>query len=128
MKAELEVGIRRIGQVAVTVKDVARARAFYGEVLNLKHLFDTPAMSFFDCGGVRLMLAVPESGELDHPTSLLYLDVADIDSAHRLLVERGVAFERGPERVADLGDRDLWLAFFRDSEANLLALMSERPR
>lgn len=123
-----QVGIRRIGQIAVTVRDVDRARAFYRDVLGLRHLFDAPGMAFLDCAGVRLMLAVPESGEFDHPTSILYLDVADIDASAAALEARGVKFERPAERVADLGDRVLWLASFRDSENNVLALMSEVPK
>lgn len=119
------LGIRRIGQVAVTVRDVARATAYYRDVLELQHLFDAPGLAFFQCGGVRLMLGVPELPEFDHPTSILYFDVESIEAAHDLLLARGVEFERGPEQVADLGDRTLWLAFFRDSEQNLLALMSE---
>jgi methylmalonyl-CoA/ethylmalonyl-CoA epimerase len=118
--------VRRVGQIAITVRDTARAAAFYRDVLQLRHLFDAPpAMSFFDCGGVRLMLAVPESGEHDHPSSILYLDVADIQRSRDALAARDVAFEQEPHMVADLGDRELWLAFFRDSEANMLALMSE---
>ena len=121
--------VRRIGQIAVTVRDTARASAFYRDVLELQHLFDAaPAMSFFECGGVRLMLAVPETGEHDHPSSILYLEVADIQRSHAVLADRGVAFEGAPHLVADLGDRELWLAFFHDSEANMLALMSEVPK
>jgi methylmalonyl-CoA/ethylmalonyl-CoA epimerase len=128
VEARQTLGIRRIGQVAVTARDLARATAFYRDVLELEHLFDAPGMSFFECGGVRLLLGIPESGEFDHPTSILYLDVADIAASAEELTRRGVAFERAPERVADLGDRVLWLAFFRDSEGNLLALMSEVPK
>jgi methylmalonyl-CoA/ethylmalonyl-CoA epimerase len=126
MTRETAVGVRRIGQIAITVRDLERARSFYRDVLELEHLFDAPpGLSFFDCGGVRLMLGVPESGEFDHPTSLLYLDVGSIEGGHAELASRGVRFERAPEQVADLGDRTLWLAFFRDSEDNMLALMSE---
>jgi methylmalonyl-CoA/ethylmalonyl-CoA epimerase len=120
------VGIRRIGQIAVTVRDVERATEFYRDVLGLRHLFDAPpGLSFFDCGGVRLMLGVPERGEFDHPTSILYLDVPAIEASHAVLLERGVHFESDPAQIADLGDRTLWLAPFRDSEGNMLALMSE---
>jgi methylmalonyl-CoA/ethylmalonyl-CoA epimerase len=118
-------GIRRIGQLAVNVQDVGRATAFYRDVLGLRHLFEAGGMSFFDCGGVRLLLGVPEPGEHDHQSSLVYFDVESIDAAHALLQERGVQVERAPAQVADLGDRTLWLAFFRDSEGNMLALMSE---
>jgi methylmalonyl-CoA/ethylmalonyl-CoA epimerase len=122
-------GVRGIGQVAVTVRDVARAKRFYRDVLGLRHLFDAPpGLSFFDCGGVRLMLAVPEAGEHDHPTSILYLDVADIHAAYEALRANGAVLERAPAAVADLGDRVLWLGFVRDSEGNMLGLMSEVPR
>jgi methylmalonyl-CoA/ethylmalonyl-CoA epimerase len=130
------VAVRRIGQVAITVSDVQRASAFYRDVLELTHLFDAPPkMSFFDCGGVRLLLgeaeggeakaAAADGGESRHGGSILYLDVADINAAHETLTGRGVRFEAAPHKVADLGDRELWLAFFRDSEDNVMALMSE---
>lgn len=120
------VAIRRIGQVALTVRDVDRARAFYRDVLELRHLFDAPPkMSFFDCGGVRLLLGEAEDGAEEHGGSILYLDVADIRAAHDALTDRQVVFDAAPHKVADLGDRELWLAFFRDSEGNVLALMSE---
>lgn len=119
-------GIRRIGQIAVTVKDRTRARAFYADVLGLRHLFDAPpGMSFFECGGVRLLLGEGEKEDEAMSSSILYFDVGDIRSAHETLAGAGVAFERDPHFVADLGDRELWLAFFRDSEGNLMALMSE---
>lgn len=120
------LAIRRIGQVAITVRDVDRARVFYRDVLELRHLFDAPPkMAFFDCGGVRLLLGEAEDGAVDGPGSILYLDVADIGAAHEMLRDREVVFDAAPHKVADLGDRELWLAFFRDSEANVLALMSE---
>ena len=118
------VGIRRIGQVSVNAQDVERAKLFYRDVLELRHLFDASGMSFFDCNGVRLMLSLPESPEFAH-TSVLYLDVADIKAAHGVLLERGVQFEGAPHRIADMGTYELWMAFFRDSERNVLALMNE---
>jgi methylmalonyl-CoA/ethylmalonyl-CoA epimerase len=120
------VTVRRIGQIAITVRDLERARAFYRDVLELRHLFDAPPrMSFFECGGVRLLLGEPEPGVEPGGASILYLDVADISATHEVLAGRGVALEAAPHKVADLGDRELWLAFFRDSEGNMLALMSE---
>jgi methylmalonyl-CoA/ethylmalonyl-CoA epimerase len=123
------VAIRRIGQIAITVGDVDRARTFYRDVLELHHLFDAPPkMSFFDCGSVRLLLGEPEAGAAEQPASILYLDVPDIRAAHETLVSRAVRFDADPHKVADLGDRELWLAFFRDSEDNVMALMSEVPK
>lgn len=121
-----EFGLGAIGQIAIVVHDVERARDFYRDALGMELLFEAPGMAFFDAGGVRLMLSLPESEELDHPSSILYFRVGDIEGAHQVLRERGVPFERAPERVHKAQDHELWIAFFRDSEENLLALMSER--
>ena len=117
----------RVGQIAVHCKDVARARAFYHDVLGLRHLFDAgPALSFFDCGGVRLMLTKPETAELDHPGSIVYYFVSDIDAVYRDLDEKGVEFLDAPHMIAKMPDHDLWLTAFRDSEGNMLGIMEER--
>ena len=120
--------IRRLAQVSVNARDLERATAFYRDRLGLPFLFAAGSMVFFDLGGVRLMLATPEGPEFDHAGSILYLDVADIGAAHREMAGRGVAFEREPFLVASLATADLWMAFFRDTEGNLLALQSEAPR
>jgi predicted enzyme related to lactoylglutathione lyase len=120
-------GLDAIGQVAVRVHDLERATRFYSDALGVRHLFTVPQMSFFDCGGVRLMLGVPSAPEFDHPASILYFSVGDIRTAHAVLVERGVHFEGPPHRVATLASHELWMAFLRDSEDNVLALMSEVP-
>jgi methylmalonyl-CoA/ethylmalonyl-CoA epimerase len=117
--------LSRIGQIAVNVKDLDRAVAFYRDVLGLRFLFQAPRLAFFDCGGVRLMLSPPEKPEYDHPGSILYYQVDDIRAAHAALAANGVAFEDTPHVVAPLGPKDLWMTFCHDSEGNLLALMSE---
>jgi methylmalonyl-CoA/ethylmalonyl-CoA epimerase len=127
MPAATETRIQRIGQIAIHVKDVERATAFYRDRLGLKHLFTVPRMSFFDCGGTRLMLGLAETPEFDHASSVLYFATTDIENVHAGLVRAGVKSEGDPHKVADLGDRDLWLAFFRDSEGNVMALMEEKP-
>jgi methylmalonyl-CoA/ethylmalonyl-CoA epimerase len=121
------VPLDRIGQIAIPVQDVDRAAAFYGEVLGLRLLFRAPpGLAFFDCGGVRLMLSRPE-GTSD-TGGVVYYAVADLPATHAALVTRGVDFVQGPHRIARLPDHDLWMAFLRDSEGNLLGLMSEvRP-
>lgn len=121
--------ITALAQVAVNVHDLDRAERFYRDVLGLPQLFAVPPkMSFFDCGGVRLMLALPEKPEFDHPSSILYFNVPSTRASYDVLSGRGVRFESAPHVVAPLGARDLWMAFFRDSEGNLLALSSEEPR
>jgi methylmalonyl-CoA/ethylmalonyl-CoA epimerase len=121
--------IERIGQIAIPVADLERAVAFYSEVLGLRLLFRAPpGLAFFDCGGVRLMLSKPEGADAPARAGILYYLVPDIRAAHAVLVERGVTFVQPPHPVARLPDHELWLALCRDSEDNLLALMSEvRP-
>ena len=115
-----------IGQISMTAKDVARATAFYRDRLGVRFLFEFPNLAFFDCGGVRLMLTTPEKPEFDHPGWVLYFKVADIDAAHAALAAKGVEFTDKPHLIAKLPDHELWLAFFKDSEGNTLALMHER--
>ncbi len=121
-------GLGPIGQIAVNVKNLERAVAFYRDVLGMRPLFQAPNLAFFDCAGVRLMLSPPEKPEFDHPGSIIYYKVDDIGNAHAALRERGAAFEGDPHVVARMPDHDLWMAFCRDSEGNLLALMSEVRR
>jgi methylmalonyl-CoA/ethylmalonyl-CoA epimerase len=123
-----KLGITRLGQIAVPVHDVGRATAFYRDVLGLPFLFSAGQLAFFDCGGVRLMLDKPEKAEFDHPSSILYFAVPDIQAAHQKLLDGGVAIVEEPRVVAPMADHDLWMSFFRDTEGNVMALMSEVPR
>lgn len=120
------IGISRIGQIAINAHDVERACAFYQDKLGLKFLFKAgPGLAFFDCGGVRLMLTHPEKPEFDYPSSILYFSVPDIQAAHAAMKDKGAHFEDEPHVIARMPDHDLWMAFFRDTEGNLLGLMSE---
>jgi len=121
-------GITGIGQISVNIYDLERATAFYRDALGLPLLFQAGNMSFFDCGGVRLMLTKAERPEFDHPGSILYLKVPDIQAAHLKLQEYGAHFESQPAMIARMPTHDLWIAAFRDTEKNYLSLMSEVPR
>ncbi|HSY66334.1 MAG TPA: hypothetical protein VK829_17195 [Terriglobales bacterium] len=68
---------------------------------------------------------LPERPEFDQPASILDFRVPDIQAAHARLVERNTKIEGEPHIVARMPDHDLWLAEFRDSEGNIMALMSE---
>lgn len=115
----------RIGQIAVPVTDVERATAFYRDTLGMRFLFQAPpGLAFFDLGGVRLMLDGPAAAQAGN-SSVLYYRVADLQAAFAALSERGVRFEAEPHLIAKLPDHELWMAFFRDPDGNLLALMSE---
>lgn len=116
--------ISNIGQIALTVKELPRAVRFYRDLLGLEYLFEASNMAFFDCGGTRIMLTSAESRESTY-NSILYYKTDDIHVACGVLKGRGVEFEAEPRMIARMPDHELWMAFLRDSEGNLLALMSE---
>jgi methylmalonyl-CoA/ethylmalonyl-CoA epimerase len=116
----------RIRQIAVVCKDVARATAFYRDTLGLPFLFAAgPALAFFDCGGVRLMLSSDNEGH-DNLSSMLYYLVTDIEGTQSDLETKGVSFVEKPHMIARMPDHELWLSAFKDSEGNLLGLMEEK--
>ncbi len=126
--ATMELQIGKIGQITSTVQDVPRAVAFYRDLLGLRQLPipAPPSMAFFDCDGIRLMLSLPEA-EQGSMASVLYFMVPDIQDAYRVLSGRGVSFLGEPHLIAKLPEFELWMAFLRDPDGNMLALMSE-PR
>lgn len=128
MSDDLKFGLSQIGQIAVNAHDIERATTFYRDTLGMKYLFGIPDnAAFFDCDGLLLMLMLPSKPEFDHPSSILYFNVDDIQQATETLISRGVQFEEKPNFVANMGSYDLWMSFFRDSENNLLALRSQVP-
>jgi catechol 2,3-dioxygenase-like lactoylglutathione lyase family enzyme len=129
MPVTTALALAQIGQIAIPVRDVARAIAFYRDTLGMRFLFDVPGrLAFFDCGGIRLMLGLPEGPDSERLASVIYYKVDDIAAAFDTLRARGVAFEREPHLIAELATHELWMAFFRDPDQNLLALMTEVPR
>jgi methylmalonyl-CoA/ethylmalonyl-CoA epimerase len=121
-------GLAQIGQIALPARDLDRAVAFYRDTLGVPFLFRVPNLAFFDCAGVRLMLGTPEGPEQERAGSTLYFRVADIRAAYQALRERGGAFVDEPHVIAHMDTYDLWMAFFRDTEGNTHAIMSEEAR
>src|SRR5947199_5155212 len=122
-------GLTAIGQIFVRARDLDRAIRFYRDTLGMPFLFQAPPqMAFFPSGPTSPMLGLPETPDLDHPASVVYYLVPDIASAHTTLRGRGVEFIIEPHLVHRAPDYDLWLADFRDSEGNVLALMMRKPR
>ena len=116
-----------LAQVTNVVHDLDRAVKFHRDVLGLPLLFQAPpSLAFFQMGSVRLMLSPPENAEQDHPGSVLYFRVNDIEAVHRTLAGRGVTFVAEPHLVHKAADHDLWMAFFHDPDANPMALMEEK--
>jgi catechol 2,3-dioxygenase-like lactoylglutathione lyase family enzyme len=122
-------GVRRIGQIHVSVSDIDRSVEFYRDVLGAPLLFEVPgqSMAFFDLDGVRLYLGAPESPEF-RSSPLMYFSVDDVDQAYATLRDRGVRFVDEPHIVHRSADAELWMAFFHDPDGTNLAIMAERPR
>ena len=117
-----------VGQLMLPVTDVDRAVAFYRDVLGLPFLFAAPPqMAFFQCGDVRVLIGVPESGEHMRRGGTVYFRVDQIQSVHATLTARGVAFQVAPHVVHRTPDSELWLAEFQDPDGNQLALLADVP-
>jgi len=125
-----ETNVGDIGQIAITVSDVAAAKAFYCDVLGLRFLFDAgPNLAFVAAGAIRVMLTTAQGHGTVGQNSTLYFRVHDIVAAYASICERGAKAEREPELTARMPDHELWLAFVRDPDDNLVGLMEERrPR
>ncbi len=122
----MSASVSGVGQAVIVCEDVPRAKAFYRDVLGIPFLFDAPpGMAFLQAGAVRLMLAVAEG--TTRGTSVLYFTTADIEASTRAIEAAGAKIEQPAHLIAKLPGHDLWMAFFRDSEGNLMALMQEKP-
>lgn len=115
-----------LSQIGIPVRDLGRAKRFYGESLGLAHLFDAPpGLSFFQCGATRLMLSESEGSEGDAGV-ILYYAVPDARTAQDTLAAQGAAFAEDARCIARVGDKDIWLAVTSDGEGNHVGLMSEK--
>ena len=122
-----QVHLEKIGQIAITVTDVARAKDFYLNTLGMRFLFEAGPLVFFQCGDIRLMLSNSQVAEPRGGT-IVYFKVEDIQIVHEQLQQKGVDLVRAPHLVAKMPDHNLWMMFLRDPDANLIGVMSEVPR
>jgi methylmalonyl-CoA/ethylmalonyl-CoA epimerase len=126
------LGAGALRQLALPAADVERAVTFYRDVLGLRCIAQFGPLAFFDLGGTRLLVEPGErAGEGEG--HVLYFAVDDIGAAHTALANRGVVFLDVPHRIHtdDTGTfgpagEEEWMAFFRDSEGNLLAISSRQ--
>ncbi len=122
----VQVALGEIGQIALTVNDLAASTVFYRDVLGMKFLYDAGTMAFFQCGPVRFLIGVGERSVGTNGT-IVYFRVKDLEDTYAVLRERGVNFIRTPHCVAKREEHELWMAFLKDPEGNTLGLMSEVP-
>lgn len=125
--AATSINLDRIGQIALTVDDLARARDFYQNVLGMKLLFDAGNLAFFKCGDIRLMLSTSDKPGPRGGT-ILYFQVNDIHATFAALKERGIHFIDQPHLIAKMPDHDLWMVFLNDTESNTIGIMCEIRR
>jgi methylmalonyl-CoA/ethylmalonyl-CoA epimerase len=124
--------LNRIHQIAVHSRDLDETIRFYRDVLGARFLarFDPPGLAFFDFSGVRVLF------EKNATPAILYYRVNDIETAHRELVAKGIAFDSEPHVIhrddaGTFGARgaEEWMAFFKDPSDNTVALATQRmPR
>jgi methylmalonyl-CoA/ethylmalonyl-CoA epimerase len=130
MATDGKVALSKVRQVALPVRDIGEATRFYRDTLGLRHLFDAPpALSFFDCGGVQLMLAGPEGqgkdGEQQH--AVLFYDVTDIKDTHAKIKSSGAKSFEEPRVIARMNGREIWISSLSDGQGNVVGLMSDLP-
>jgi len=124
------VSLSLIRQIALPVDSVDKAKTFYRDVLGMQHLFDAPpALSFFDCGGVRLMLAGPEAQGKDggKQHAVLFYDVSDIKMAYTKIKAAGAPSLAEPHIITRMNGREVWIAELSDGQGNNVSLISEVP-
>ena len=121
----------KLAQLAQRVLDLPRAVEFYENLLGERAsaVFDPPGLAFFDLGGVRLLL------DRVAPSALIYLAVDDVRATTDELREQGIAIQTEPHVIFSHEDDSLghagldeWMSFIRDSEGNLVGLVSWSPR
>jgi methylmalonyl-CoA/ethylmalonyl-CoA epimerase len=130
MSTAAPVTLSRIKQIAVPVNAVDEAKAFYRDTLGMRHLFDAPpALSFFDCGGIQLMLTGPAAqgadGDQQHP--VLFYDVSDIRNTHDRIKASGAKVLAEPHVIARISGREIWISAVSDGQGNVVSLMSDVP-
>ncbi len=128
MTGDSKVALSKIRQIALPVREIAEAKRFYGDTLGLRHLFDAPpALSFFDCGGVQLMLAGPEGqgkdGDQQH--AVVFYDVSDIKTTHAMIKSSGAKSLEEPRVIARMSGREIWVSSVSDGQGNVVSLMSD---
>lgn len=118
-------------QVAQRAVDLARASAFYSDLLGIAPAatYDPPGLVFFDLDGVRLLL------DRGAPSAYLYLAVDYIHARIERLRAAGVEVVSEPHVIFAHEDDTLgpagteeWQAFVRDSEGNTVALVEQRAQ
>ncbi len=109
----------RLNAVFLHVKDIERAKTFYGEILGLPcgKVFEGDVA--FDLGNSHLLLVPDRERGCPRTGADICLWTSDIKSAYGGLVIKGVKFFKPPAKESWGG----WLAGLYDSEGNRIYLI-----
>lgn len=107
--------IEKIENLTLKVSDLKRAIDFYGNILGLKKRDEWSNYATFNIGEMMLGLDPDPKGEFD-----IFMRVASVDDAHRILKEKGVQFLTEPKDQY-WGGRT---AKFTDPDGNKFILVS----
>ena len=114
---------RKLVQVALTCRDLDRARTFYRDTLGLLLMFEAGNMLFFDAGGTRLMVGLSEKPDAPIGGTYIYFDAPDVEALAAALKAKGVELIGGVETLQRTATHELKLQFFRDPDGNEIGLM-----
>ena len=121
-------GITGVAQVALSVRDLEKAVAFYRDVLGLAFLFAAPpSLAFLQCGPTRVMLSGDPQAKPPAGGPILYYAVTDIQAAFASITAKGAPIKEAPKAIARVGGREVWLGFTEDPDGHPVGLMSEVP-
>jgi len=122
----MSTAVQGLGQLAITVSDVAKALNFYRDVLGLEFLFaPSDELAFLQCGPTRIMLSKPQGAGEIGKNSIPYFRSDDIDVFFTGL-DNGVHVERAPQLAAKMPDHELWIGFLKDPDGNTVGVMQEK--
>ncbi|MCH2316033.1 MAG: VOC family protein [SAR202 cluster bacterium] len=107
-----QLALNTIEQIHISVTDIDESVTFYRDVLGMKFLFQVPGRdkAFFDCGGVRLYLGIPERPEFKS-TAIIYYRVDDIQQVWKSWMGKGVNAVSKPHMISRMEDHKLWMGF-----------------
>lgn len=114
----------RLDHIAIPVRQCVASRDWYSRNLGLEVEFEVPqrkTVALRDDADLTLFLYEPDEASVT-PCCTLTFQVDDVDAKHRELVERGVLFEKAPQRLfwgygAELRDPDGYLVYLWDERS-----------
>jgi predicted enzyme related to lactoylglutathione lyase len=114
------IDVERVDFVGVPVRDVARAREFYGQTLGLLQSSGSgDRWAEFETGNLTIGIFAPEQmgRTFEASSAPLALRVSDVAEARQRLEQAGISFEG---EILDSGV--CHMAFFEDPDGNALML------